>query len=44
MNSDTLPREAVETPSLEAFKRWVDMALGSLLWVTLILAEGLDHL
>jgi len=31
-----LPREAVESPSLEIFKSWLDAVLCSLLWVTLL--------
>ena len=31
-----LPREAVESPSLEIFKPWMDVVLCSLLWVTLL--------
>ena len=43
-----LPKEAVNAPSLEAFKARLDVALGSLVWwlVTLYTAEGLtlyDH-
>ena len=43
-----LPKEAVDAPSLEAFKARLDVALGSLVWwlVTLHIAEGLklnDH-
>jgi len=43
-----LPKEAVDAPSLEAFKARLDVALGSLLWwlVTLHIAGGLkldDH-
>ena len=43
-----LPREAVDAPSLEAFKARLDVALGSLIWwlATLHIAEGLkpdDH-
>ena len=38
-----LPEEAVDVPSLEAFKVRLDMALGSLVWwlVTLHIAGGL---
>ena len=43
-----LPKEAVDAPSLEAFKARLDVALGSLVWwlVILHIAEGLklnDH-
>jgi len=43
-----LPKEVVDTPSLEAFKARLDVALGSLVWwlVTLHIAGGLkldDH-
>ena len=43
-----LPREAVDAPSLEAFKARLDVALGSLVWwlATLPMAGGLkldDH-
>ena len=43
-----LPKEAVDAPSLEAFKARLDVALGSLVWwlATLHIAEGLkldDH-
>jgi len=43
-----LPKEAVDAPSLEAFKARLDVALGSLVWwlVTLHIAEELkldDH-
>jgi len=31
-----LPREAVESPSLEIFQPWLDTVLCSLLWVTLL--------
>jgi len=31
-----LPRDPVESPSLEIFKSHLDMVLGSLLWVTLL--------
>jgi len=42
------PKEAVDAPSLEAFKARLDVALGSLVWwlVTLHIAAGLklnDH-
>ena len=38
-----LPREAVDAPSLEAFKARLDVALGSLVWwlATLNMAGGL---
>ena len=38
-----LPGEAVDTPSLEACKARLDVALGSLVWrlLTLHIAEGL---
>ena len=38
-----LPKEAVDAPSLEAFKTKLDVALGSLIWwlVTLNIAAGL---
>ena len=37
-----MPKEAVEAPSLEAFKARLDVALGSLVWwlVTLHIAGG----
>jgi len=35
-----LPREVVESPSLEIFKTRLDKVLGSLLWVTLLWQEG----
>jgi len=35
-----LPREAVESPSLEIFKTRLDMVLCSLLWVTLLRQGG----
>ena len=43
-----LPKEAVDSPSLEAFKARLDVALGSLVWwlATLHIAGGLkpdDH-
>ena len=43
-----MPKEAVDAPSLEAFKARLDVALGSLVWwlATLHIAEGLklnDH-
>ena len=43
-----MPKEAVDAPSLEAFKARLDVALGSLVWwlVTLHIAGGLkpdDH-
>jgi len=43
-----LPKEAVDAPSLGAFKARLDVALGSLVWwlATLLRAEGLkldDH-
>jgi len=38
-----LPREAVESPSLEIFKTHLDKVLCSLLWVTLLgQGVGLD--
>ena len=39
-----LPREAVDVPSLEAFKARLDVALGSLVWwlVTLPIAGGVE--
>jgi len=38
-----LPKEAVDAPSLEAFKARLDVALGSLVWwlATLHIAGGL---
>jgi len=35
-----LPREVVESPSLEIFQLHLDMVLCSLLWVTLLRQEG----
>jgi len=35
-----LPREAVESPSLEIFKTLLDKVLYSLLWVTLLQQRG----
>jgi len=35
-----LPREAVESPSLQIFKTRLDKVLCSLLWVTLLQQEG----
>jgi len=48
MHWNRLPKEAVDAPSLEAFKARLDVALGSLVWwlVTLHIAGGLkldDH-
>ena len=45
---NTLPKEAVDAPSLEAFKAGLNVALGSLVWwlATLHIAGGLkldDH-
>jgi len=39
---NTLPREVVDAPSLEAFKARLDVALGSLVWwlATLHIAGG----
>ena len=39
-----LPKEVVDTPSLEAFKSRLDVALGSLVWslVKLPMAGGLN--
>jgi len=31
-----LPKEAAESPLLETFKHQLDLALGSLLWLTLL--------
>ena len=43
MHWNRLPKEAVDAPSLEAFKARLDVALGSLVWwlVTLHTEEGL---
>ena len=43
MHWNRLPKEAVDAPSLEAFKARLDVALGSLVWwlVTLHIAGGL---
>ena len=48
MHWNRLPKEVVDTPSLEAFKARLDVALGSLVWwlATLHIAGGLkldDH-
>jgi len=48
MHWNRLPKEAVDAPSLEAFKARLDVALGSLVWwlATLHIVEGLklnDH-
>ena len=48
MHWNRLPKEAVDAPSLEAFKARLDVALGSLVWwlATLHIAGGLklhDH-
>ena len=48
MHWNRLPKEAVDAPSLEAFKARLDVALGSLVWwlVTLHISRGLkldDH-
>ena len=41
-----LPKEAVDAPSLEAFKARLDVALGSLVWwlTTLHVAGGVETL
>ena len=41
-----LPKEAVDAPSLEAFKARLDVALGSLVWwlVTLHIAGGWNEM
>ena len=43
MHWNTLSREAVDAPSLDAFKTRLDVALGSLVWwlATLHMAGGL---
>ena len=43
MHWNRLPKEAVDAPSLEAFKARLDVALGSLVWwlATLHIAGGL---
>ena len=43
MHWNRLPKEAVDAPSLEAFKARLDVALGSLVWwlATLQIAGGL---
>jgi len=48
MHWNRLPKEAVDAPSLEAFRARLDVALGSLVWwlVTLHISGGLkldDH-
>jgi len=48
MHWNGLPKEVVDAPSLEAFKVWLDLTLGSLVWwlATLHIAGGLklgDH-
>jgi len=42
INWNRLPKEAVDAPSLQAFKARLDVALGSLIWwlATLHIAEG----
>ena len=42
MHWNTLPKEVVHAPSLEAFKARLDVALGSLVWwlATLHIAGG----
>jgi len=42
MHWNRLPKEVVDTPSLEAFKARLDVALGSLVWwlMTLAMAGG----
>jgi len=44
MHWNRLRKEAVDAPSLEAFKARLDVALGSLVWwlVTLHIAGGLE--
>ena len=44
MHWNRLPKEAVDAPSLEAFKARLDVALGSLVWwlETLHIAGGLE--
>ena len=44
MHWNRLPKEAVDAPSLEAFKARLDVALGSLVWwlVTLPVAGGTE--
>ena len=43
---NSLPKEAVDAPSLEAFKARLDVALGSLVWwlATLHIAGGLNSM
>ena len=41
-----MPKEAVDAPSLQAFKARLDVALGSLVWwlATLHIAGGLEQM
>ena len=39
-----MPREVVDSPSLEIFKPCLDKVMCSLLWVTLLRQGGLDQM